>query len=222
MQTNREHFAQQLSGHGLEIGPLHTPLALPPNATVDYVDRCTVEELRKQYPELDHLPLVAPTIIDDAETLRTVANEAFDFVVAAHVIEHMRNPFGALANWFRVLRPGGLLYLIVPDKRKTFDKERDRTPLNHIINDYQVPSVFFDYLHFIDYAKHVNCKQGENVLVEAGRLHASNYSIHFHAFEPEDVTAMLMWFAENVEPCLVLEGPVTSEEDFEIHFLLKK
>jgi len=216
--TNREHFAQQLSGRGLEIGPLHTPLALPPGVTVDYVDRCTVEELRKQYPELDHLPLVEPTMIDDAETLRTVAGGVYDFVVAAHVIEHMRNPIGALLNWFRVLRPGGLLYLIVPDKRKTFDEDRERTSLLHMITDYHDPSEIRDFAHFLDYAKHVNHAQGEDILREATRLRAANYSIHFHVFEPSDVVWLLAWVAAGS----VIDGPVTSEDDFEIHFLLQK
>ena len=52
----------------------------------------------------------------------------------------MRNPIGALVNWLRVVRDGGLLYLIVPDKRRTFDQLRVRTTLEHMVLDYQQPS----------------------------------------------------------------------------------
>ena len=48
-----------LRGSGIEIGPLHSPLTIPPEARVRYVDRLSVEALRQQYPELNHLPLVA-------------------------------------------------------------------------------------------------------------------------------------------------------------------
>ena len=86
----------------------------------------------------------------------TVADASFDFVVAAHVIEHTRNPIATLRTWLRVLKPGGLLYLVVPDKRYTFDRARVRTTLEHVIFDYLEPSRERDLEHFLDYARFVN------------------------------------------------------------------
>ena len=135
----RSYFVSMLVGNGLEIGPLHEPLPKHSGASVVYVDRLPLAELLKHYPELPVEDLVDPDIIDDAESLRTIPNETYDFVSAAHVIEHMRNPIAALENWFRVLKPAGLLYLVVPDKRVTFDRARSQTPLEHMLLDYYAP-----------------------------------------------------------------------------------
>lgn len=40
---------------------------------------------------------------------------AFDFVFCIEVLEHVPNPWGALAEMHRVLRPGGVLVLSVPN-----------------------------------------------------------------------------------------------------------
>ena len=55
-----------LKGNGLEIGALHNPLRVPETAKVKYVDRMSVEDLKKHYPELNALDLVEVDIIDAA------------------------------------------------------------------------------------------------------------------------------------------------------------
>src|SRR5437879_4822462 len=52
----------------------------------------------------------------DAELMTSCADEQFDFVHSSHCLEHMRNADVALKNWFRILRPGGHLIVIVPDE----------------------------------------------------------------------------------------------------------
>lgn len=52
----------------------------------------------------------------DAQRLAGVADASFDFVHASHCLEHMRDVDEALANWTRVLRPGGHLVVTVPDE----------------------------------------------------------------------------------------------------------
>ena len=218
----RKHFASQLEGPGLEIGPLHRPMVKHSKMNVEYVDRHTVAELRRDYPELKDLPLVEPHIIDDAEGLKTVAESKYDFVIAAHVIEHMRNPLFAVRNWVRVLKPGGLLYLIVPDKRATFDVQRVRTTLPHIVLDYLRPSLERDYEHFLDYAIHVQKADPETAIPEADRLVKTDYSIHFHVFMPSDITRLLEWFSRNVHPIEIVEGPSMAPGSDEFHFLVRK
>jgi SAM-dependent methyltransferase len=43
-----------------------------------------------------------------------LADGSFDFVVCTEVLEHTLNPFGAIAEIHRLLRPRGLLFLSVP------------------------------------------------------------------------------------------------------------
>lgn len=218
----RHYFSSKLHGDGLEIGPLHRPMITHPGMKMKYVDRCTVADLREHYPELNELPLVEPDILDDAETLTSVSAEQFDFLISAHVIEHMKNPLSALEQWCRVLKPGGKIYMIVPDKRITFDKRRVRTSTAHIVLDYQSPNNDRDFEHFLDYAVHVHNKyEPSEALVEARRLLDADYSIHFHVFIPEDIVALLNWFSDNVRPIKILEGPCRYPGSDEFHFLLE-
>lgn len=41
------------------------------------------------------------------------ANESFDFVMGAHILEHLPNPRRALEEMVRVLKPGGMLFVCV-------------------------------------------------------------------------------------------------------------
>jgi SAM-dependent methyltransferase len=136
--SRRRRIAKRyLSGEGIEIGALHNPLPVPRSARVRYVDRLPVSELRAQYPELEQEPLVQVDILDDGERLAMIADSSIDFVIANHFLEHTQDPVGTLLNAFRVLRPEGILYLAVPDKRHTFDRDRAVTPLGHVLRDFE-------------------------------------------------------------------------------------
>ncbi len=52
----------------------------------------------------------------DAQYLACVPDDEFDFVYSAHCLEHVRDPFIALPNWLRVVKPGGHLIITVPDE----------------------------------------------------------------------------------------------------------
>lgn len=52
----------------------------------------------------------------DAELLDGVADNTYDFVYSSHCLEHMRDPFRALGNWIRVLKPGRCAVIAVPDE----------------------------------------------------------------------------------------------------------
>ena len=51
----------------------------------------------------------------DAEELGGVRDGTYEFVYSSHCLEHMRSVERALSNWVRVLRPGGFLYVVIPD-----------------------------------------------------------------------------------------------------------
>jgi SAM-dependent methyltransferase len=52
---------------------------------------------------------------DANEILRHVHRQ-FDFVYASHCLEHMRDPRAAIAQWWELVKPGGVLFVIVPDE----------------------------------------------------------------------------------------------------------
>lgn len=53
------------------------------------------------------------------------------------MLEHTANPLQALYAWRRVLRPGGSLLLVLPDKHWTFDHLRPITEMQHLIDDFE-------------------------------------------------------------------------------------
>jgi SAM-dependent methyltransferase len=59
---------------------------------------------------------------------------SLDYVVSAHVIEHFFDPVKALKEWYRVIRPGGYIFIIVPHRDRTFDKGREVTPVAELID----------------------------------------------------------------------------------------
>ncbi len=64
-------------------------------------------------------------------------DESQDFIVNSHVIEHFANPIKALIEWDRLVKPGGIIFMIVPHKERTFDKGKENTPLKHLIEDFK-------------------------------------------------------------------------------------
>ena len=180
-----------LAGDGIEIGALHNPLELPDGARVRYVDRLPVEDLREHYPELEGEELVDVDVIDDGEELATIADESVDFVVANHFLEHCEDPIKALLSMFRVLRPGGIIYLAVPDKRYTFDRNRPVTPLEHLVADHRDGSERSRRQHYEEWARHVDEVDEQRVAAHADELIERGYSIHFHVWTDAEARRLL-------------------------------
>ena len=53
------------------------------------------------------------TMTQDATAL-DFEDQSFDRIIAAHVLEHLPSPHMVLREWIRVLRPGGVLSLVLP------------------------------------------------------------------------------------------------------------
>jgi predicted SAM-dependent methyltransferase len=172
-----------LRGAGLEIGALQDPLRVPHGVEVQYVDIATTEELRKLYPNKRARHLVDVDIVDDGERLGTVADATQDFVIANHFLEHCEDPIGTLRNLLRVVRPGGVVYLSVPDKRFTFDQARPVTTLDHVLRDHeQGPEQSRDQ-HYEEAVQNAIGQQGPVAVAERVReLKAQQYRIHFHCW----------------------------------------
>lgn len=171
-----------LKGEGIEIGALHNPLPVPPGLKVRYVDRMSRADLRKHYPEFNSLNIVEPDYISDGETIATVPDASQDFVIANSLLEHFENPLRALKNMFRVLRPGGVLFMAVPDKRYIFDSKRPVTPFSHLLDDYRAEKPPRD-AHFAEWVRFLcNPESDADAEKKVKHLQEIDYSIHFHCW----------------------------------------
>jgi ubiquinone/menaquinone biosynthesis C-methylase UbiE len=133
--------------------------------------------------------------ITDATDLSMVESNKYDFVLSSHSLEHIANPIKALNEWNRVLKSGGRLVLILPDKQNTFDKNRCYTTFEHLVNDFNANTQETDLthvdeifnLHNFEYDKitdHVTFKEKLNKNFET-RI------AHHHVFSLEVITEML-------------------------------
>ncbi len=123
---------------GIEIGALTTPLLRPPEADIRYVDHADQASLREKYrddPNVDIDKIVPIDAVWGDNTLgECFPGELFDYVLASHLIEHVPDVIGWLAEVSAVLRPGGRLILAIPDRRYTFDLLRRETSLAELVD----------------------------------------------------------------------------------------
>jgi SAM-dependent methyltransferase len=168
-RTRTQLARQYLVGEGIEIGAL----------------RMSRADLRRQYRELNALPIVDPDIIDDGETLCAVAPVSLDFVIANHFIEHCADPIGTIRVFASKLRAEGVIYMAVPDKRFCFDKQRPSTSFEHLEADHEDGGAASRVAHFVEFIRfsHFHGQASEeDVQTAAQRALGDNYSIHYHCW----------------------------------------
>jgi O-antigen biosynthesis protein len=124
-----------LSGHGIEVGAGTRPVPIPEHATVRYGDIRDDATLLQYFAAVKDHQIPGGAFID-AQALAGEADESLDFIITAHVIEHLIDPIGSIAHAMRVLKPAGRYLLIVPDMAHTWDKDRPETTIEHVLADY--------------------------------------------------------------------------------------
>ncbi len=180
MRNNASYF--YINGEGIEIGALHYPLWVKKKVKVRYVDRISREELHKQYPDMDNL--VSVDIIDNGEKLENIKDDSLDFIICNHMLEHCKNPLGTVRNHLNKIKSKGVLYYTVPDKRFTFDKERELTNFEHLVLDDKNEGNVSHYNHYYEWVRYCGKIEDEAMIKERiESLIKINYSIHFHTWE---------------------------------------
>jgi SAM-dependent methyltransferase len=209
--------AAWLKGIGVEIGAFKTPID---GITPIYVDK---------FPEFAGERCLAD-YYGEACSLPFYSN-SLDYVASSHVLEHVANPVQAICEWYRVLRPGGIMYVVVPDRRVTWDHQRELTPVAHMLDDYARNVTDCDRTHIDDFVNNVDwstyspgtkpeevaaakqqlCKLYHGA-IDAGQI----INIHFHVFEPSNVIELFQAVA--TAPQLKLDLSILdSAEAFPAH-----
>lgn len=231
-EARRELAARFLFGEGIEIGPLHQPLPMPPQASPRYVDRMTTEELRAHYAELSEWDLTEVDVVDDGERLATIPEESQDFVVANHFLEHCEDPIGTIETHLGKLRPGGVLFYAVPDKRFTFDFRRPVTPLEHMVSDHENGPDASRRGHFEEWCRLVIDEESDStgsaeqaadedwVQRRATELEEAAYSIHMHVWTQAEFLRLILALRERLDGAFDIE--VAAKVGIEFIVVLRK
>lgn len=118
----------------------------------------------------------------DATYMEGVPDGLFQTVYASHILEHLENPWTALQNWWRLVRPGGHLIVVVPH-RELYEKRLEPPSLwNGEHKWFFLPDNTDNHLtiNFTDIIKHIliNSKEPGDI------IHVRTLDENFHSDGP--------------------------------------
>ena len=122
----------------------------------------------------------------------------YDFVLASHVLEHCANPLMAITEWKRVLRPDGVMLLLVPRKEAIFDHRRPYTAFAHLEKDFREGVDEDDLTHLEEIIALHDLSLDPHAgswpqFRERGLRNAENRCLHHHVFSPELLIEACIW-----------------------------
>src|SRR3954463_2381400 len=119
---------------GLEIGPRVAPLVRKSEGEIYYVDFADTEFIKSSQfdPSVRVQDIVDVDIVWNQLPLRQAVGREVDYIVASHVVEHVPDFIGWLAELHEALKTGGTLGLAVPDHRFCFDRYRVESGLSEM------------------------------------------------------------------------------------------
>lgn len=129
------------SARGIEIGPYFSPIASRRDGYnclyLDVFDTETIKLRAASDPTLTagQAASVEPVdLVGSASRIDELCRDAgetepFDYIISANNFEHLPNPIKFLQACGRVLKKGGVLSIVVPDKSACLDFYRPRTSL---------------------------------------------------------------------------------------------
>jgi len=142
-------------GKGIEIGAAaHNPFHLTDCINVACVD--DYEFYKKHQLEMcDSFAKV--DYFTTAEYLTFAENDSHDYIISSHVVEHLQNLIGTFLEWKRVLKNGGIVFIIFP-KRNALNEDigRKLSTIEEFVDAYKNPIADFDSTkHFWVFDLHV-------------------------------------------------------------------
>jgi SAM-dependent methyltransferase len=207
--TIRELVKHYCSGEGLEVGPGRCPICEP--GTAKFLDKYA-----ERHPRGFSIDFVCEAHEVPAH------DDSFDFLVSAHTLEHLPNTLRVLNEWRRVVRNGGVLFLVLPHAERTYDAGRPITPLAHHLADLETGVGYEDMTHFEEYER-VSVRQGQHAWLSDPRCRkpdggldwewiVAEGAIHYHVWTQTEIVDLLRHIGCSI--LFVLDEAVDRSDSF--------
>lgn len=214
-----------LSGRGIELGAQQVPTDVGPSCTVEYVDVVPNKYLVERYglPEADLVPL---THVIDGNDLSVYKDGELDFVIANHVLEHFDDPVGGVLEWMRIVKPGGKLFITLPNHRgNSYDMGRTPARADHLELDHRDaagrPARNFE--HYEDFARTLyQLTDREKIREQAKKWTDDGDRHHYHVYDAVTVRDVLSIAAKESRVGLRFVDGLLSKDGFEFLMVLEK
>lgn len=169
-------------GLGLEIGPSHNPIA-PKNKgfNVHILDHASASDLRRKYQghgiNLDNIEEV--DFVWHGETLQELIGKTgcYDWIIASHVIEHVPDLIAYLQQCEALLKPEGILSLVIPDKRYCFDYFSSTSSTGNVLDAYAEKRVRPSHGQVFDHIANASKRNG-NIAWSSDGLGGADELVH--------------------------------------------
>ena len=187
----------------LEVGAYCRPTVDPSEGAVKFLDYYSTDELAAMARKSGDDPATVVTVdyVCRSDHYIDVVDETFDAVIANHVFEHVDHAIGWLEMVRTLIRDGGILFLVLPDKKKSFDKFRTDTPVSHLLFEHLTPEHDVSSVHsleswlyydktYIGEANEPEARLDVELLKRA--ITPSHPGVHRHVFQAETFAGRLM------------------------------
>jgi SAM-dependent methyltransferase len=204
-------------GLGLEIGPSFRPIA-PKRAgfNVETVDHLDKQGLVAKYQDhgVDVGAIEEVDYVWRGEPLSQLIGQSarYDWIIASHVIEHVPDLIAFLRECAVLLKPDGVLSLVVPDKRFCFDYLRWPSSVGDVVQanlegrSLHSPGKIFDYFSQVvavdgqiawgkghrGVVSHVHDISKAKQLFESSKTDSGYVDIHTWVFTPSSFRLMML------------------------------
>ena len=212
---DRSQLFARCKGTGVEVGPGPKPQILPSAQTsVKYVEQATPDEWQKLYGKDTKVPVDADLwelyVVGNADNIPAEPN-SLDFVFSSHVIEHLANPLGHLAYWAELLKPGGVVAVVIPDRSGCKDYIFQPSSMDELNAELRNGSMTPTLAHYERWA-HLRAPNSDPAeILKSGR------SIHVHFYTPESMASALR---QNYKSLGFKKFAVTSEANHKDFFVV--
>jgi SAM-dependent methyltransferase len=205
-----------IKGSGVEVGAGSRPFPIPDNAQCYYGDIRDKSALEAYFSTEE----VTCNGFIDAQTMNGIKSCSLDFVISAHVIEHLFDPIGSIQQTMRCLKVGGIFLLVVPEMTATWDRRRSATTLAHLLHDWVDAGegtkfqAYEEHLRFVHPELTGESLTDHEIAEQAAHGASLGLDIHVHAWGRQDFLEILDFIGKVIGFTVESVVPVQNENIF--------